>query len=366
MDTFDRERLAARLISGRERLLLNSDGGLRSFGLRPPTPFERHIAAEAAAQARAEATLEGVLSEAEVLSLLEKRGLWTQKDAHEYKTALENVDKLKVGMYLAKTSREVEVGRKTLDKTRALLRVLSAKRNEGRDKTLEQVAEGARIRAMIGMCLEREDGSPAFPRGYASDCSSLLDAASAAYAQSRASEAELRELARTEPWRSVWGSREACGGSVFPAPSSHLTDEQRLLVVWTRMYDNAAQDSDGPTDEVVADDDLFDGWMIHRRRSREDEASRRVKGLITNEKIANSNEVFVIGAAPGEAVSGLSPEELAAAERLNSPEAARLKAQRNAQVMRKGALHEAELTDVNQHLQAELHRMAVARAKGTG
>lgn len=364
LDPLDRDRLAARLVSGHETLLLDHDGAARPFGLRPPAPRDRLAAADAAARVRAEAAFAGVPAEADVLALLRARGLWTDKDDYEYKTAAENVDKLKVGMYLAKSAREREAGRAALEKTRGLLRALAARRGEGRERTAEGLAEAARVRALVGRCLERPDGSPAFPHGYEQDRSSLLDAACAAYAQTRAAEAELREVARTEPWRSVWSAREACGGAVFAGPASALTDEQRLLVVWTRMYDAAAQDPDGPDDAAAADDDLFDGWLIHRRRQREGDAARdRVGRAIQNEKIAGAGEVFVCAAAPGEAVTGLSPAELAAVEGMNTPEAARLKAQRAAQVAKAGALHEAQLADVNQMLKAEVARRAAQQGK---
>lgn len=364
MDVFERDRVAARLISGHETLTVQYDGGLRPFGLRPPTPADRLRAAEAAYAARNEALIQGVPTEDETLRLLERLGLWSDKDRHDLEVATKAVDKLKVGIYLAKTSRERDEARKALRKTRALIRTLSARKSEGRDKSAEGLAEAARIRSLVASCLDRPDGTPAFPGGFAHDTSLLLDAACQAYATTRAGEAEIREVARTEPWRSVWASREACP-AVFAAPASLLTDEQRLLVQWTRMYDNAAQDENAPGDEVVADDDWFDGWMIHRRQSRDKEAAKgRLNQLIGNEKIAGAQEVLVVGAAPGEVFSGLTPEEISTVESMNTPEAARLKAQRAALLAKKGAMHELEFPDVQQRLHMEFNQGMAARGRG--
>lgn len=353
MDVFDRERLAARLVSGHETFLLDFDGARRPFGLRPPTPADRLEAAEAACAARDEAALQGVLCEDDIVKVLRGRGLWNDRDENEYETARKNVDELKVQLFSASTQRLRETARAALAKTKPVLRVLSGRRGEGRDRSVEALAEAARVRSLVAACLLRADGSPAFPRGAADDCSLLLDTACHAYATSRASEAELREVARTEPWRSLWGSREACN-AVFPGPASGLTDEQKLLVAWTRVYDNAAQDPDGPDEEQTADDDAFDGWLIKRRRGKGDATKDRIERSITNPKIAGADEVMVIAALPGEAVSGLSPDEVAAVERLNSPAAARLKVERAAQVARRGALHEAELVDQKQRILMEL------------
>jgi hypothetical protein len=72
-------------------------------------------------------------------------------------------------------------------------------------------------------------------------------------------------VARTDPWRGVWAARRAEAG-VFGKPACDLTDEQRSVVGWSLLYDGARECPDCPPDDVLTDDDAFDGWLIKRRQ----------------------------------------------------------------------------------------------------
>tara|TARA_R100001377_G_scaffold59734_1_gene36058 strand:+ start:113 stop:466 length:354 start_codon:yes stop_codon:yes gene_type:complete len=52
---------------------------------------------------------------------------------------------------------------------------------------------------------------------------------------------------------------------------------------------------DCPSEKVIEDDDCLDGWFIVQQRKRDkDKKQQEVDGMITNPKIANSQEVFVV------------------------------------------------------------------------
>lgn len=69
---------------------------------------------------------------------------------------------------------------------------------------------------------------------------------------------EYRELARTDPWRSYWNSQKNGAFRV-------IGEEQQNLIMYSRMYDNAYKHMECPSDFVINDDDLFDGWLLHQR-----------------------------------------------------------------------------------------------------
>jgi hypothetical protein len=355
LDHHTRERLVARVLSGRERLVLPDGGRDRVFWLRPPTPLDRHLAAEVHAEAARDAELHGLPGDDDVLALLRRSGLWTDKDDRDLATATENVETLKVALYRAAfRRRDRDAAREMLARTRALVAELRARRHQFDFKTASGAAAVARGRFLVGRCLLRPDGAPVWPDDdFWRDDSPLLDEALREHTRTRLSEPELRELARTEPWRSVWACRHS-EGRVFGAPAAELTDEQRLLSVWSRLYDNAYEDPDCPPDEVVSDDDMFDGWMALRRREREkDTRKKRGEGLVGSDKVASMGEVFVVGARPQEAAAGHSPEDLAAIEELNDPEAAAVKAERMAALRRAGALHEHHMPDSRRDIAAQ-------------
>lgn len=61
------------------------------------------------------------------------------------------------------------------------------------------------------------------------------------------------------------------------------------------MYDSIAESPESPSDEIILDDDMLDGWLIIQRRERELRTKQKAaEDVISNEKIANSDEVFIV------------------------------------------------------------------------
>lgn len=365
MEHHARERHVARILCGSDRLVLSENGVFRPFWLRPVTPQDRYLASEVFAETAEEAELNGLLTDAEALSLLVDQGLWTDEDEKTLKTATDNIDNLKADMFrMALREREREVARSMLGRTRALQAELLARKHQFDFKTTTGVAAVARGRFLVGRCLLRDNKEPVWTGdSFWREESSLLDNAVQAFTRTRLSEAQLRELARNEPWRSIWSCRHS-EGSVFGKPAAELSDEQRLLTVWSRLYDNSYEDPECPPDDVVNDDDMFDGWMIVRRRQREkDVRKRRAESTLENKKIAESGEVFIVGAMPGEAVVNHTPADIAAIEDMNDEQAAGTKAERMAAIKRAGAIHEHHLPDSRRDIAAQFAAGMRERAK---
>ena len=100
----------------------------------------------------------------------------------------------------------------------------------------------------------------------------------------------LREIVRTDPWRSYWGS--APKHNIFGSTSKELNLIQRSAVLFAKMYENVYQNPDCPPDDVFEDDDMFDGWMIKERIKREkDKDKKAVDNMAGN---AKGGEVFLV------------------------------------------------------------------------
>lgn len=94
----------------------------------------------------------------------------------------------------------------------------------------------------------------------------------------------LRLLARTEPWRSIWGANKNC--------FRKIGDEQRMLVVFTKMYDNVWEHPERPPDGVIDDDDMLDGWFIHMKKKVEEERRETFKNKL-EQRHGDAKEIFV-------------------------------------------------------------------------
>ena len=102
--------------------------------------------------------------------------------------------------------------------------------------------------------------------------------------------AQSRELARSEPWRNYWGSDKS---NLFGRPAIDLTEEQRSLVLYSKMYDGAYEHPDCPEEDVIKDDDMFDGWMIFQRRKREKKKTANQVDSVLGAKQREAEELFI-------------------------------------------------------------------------
>ena len=83
------------------------------------------------------------------------------------------------------------------------------------------------------------------------------------------SESEIRAVARSPIWKSLWASK-GYGFKLFVTrKNADMTINQKNLVTWSRVYDNVHESMDAPTDRVIEDDDMLDGWFIVQSRKRE-------------------------------------------------------------------------------------------------
>lgn len=112
------------------------------------------------------------------------------------------------------------------------------------------------------------------------------------YNKSSLSPENIRYLAKTTPWVNIWPSAKS-NGQIFNRYGAELTIEQRLLLMWSRMYDNINESVDCPTNEVINDDDLLDGWMIKQRKKNKEETKKGNSGLGLS-RTGQHEEVYIV------------------------------------------------------------------------
>jgi hypothetical protein len=102
----------------------------------------------------------------------------------------------------------------------------------------------------------------------------------------------FRSIARSDAWRSYWSASGE--QSIFNGPIVSWTDEQKTLVVISKMYDGARESMDSPEEHIYEDDDMFDGWIITQRRESEKQKNKNriEKGI--GDKHQKAGEVFVV------------------------------------------------------------------------
>lgn len=317
--------------------------------LRPASREARYEAQEAYEEAYAEASLDGCYSEGELLDFLMDKGLWSDRLQGEMAQLEHDIEEFKVKLVgLAFRSAEKRAGKLALARAKARHEEVFSLRHSHDHLTAHGVASMVKVRHLLASSLYYSDGRRLI--GSLDEASPLFENACEAFLGSRLSDTALREVARTDPWRPVWAARKSCG-SVFGAAAADLTDEQLRLAVWSGMYENVSAHPECPADEVLEDDDLLDGWFILQRRARaQRDVERRADDVVTNEKVRNSDEVYIVAQ---------TPEDVARVEALNDEAARQAKRSRAEAIKARGAVQHVDLPDMRMWA-----RMQAAQKKG--
>lgn len=353
-----RELLVARILAGCLRCKVKTEDGQQvTVVLRKPPLEQIYVAHELYFSYMRELEEAGCMNENEMIEFMIREGFWSVKEQETLDTMIKNIEEFKVKLYqLTFKANEKRAARKALDKSKEVATELSTKKQVFNHLTSTGAASLLKAKYLIAMSAHHINGEPLYTEDsfWQSDpfiFEQLVDY----YLRTRLDDATYRDIARNEPWRSIWNTKKS-EGSVFGTPAANLSDEQRTLVVWSGIYDSIYEHPECPPDEVVADDDILDGWMILQRRKRNESSDKnKAESLIENEKIRTSGEVFL----PADTIADAKK-----IDSLNDQHAQMLKRQRLSTARKKGVVHEAEMPDSAMEISAELNRMMTGHMRG--
>jgi len=163
----------------------------------------------------------------------------------------------------------------------------------------------------------------------------------------------FRVLARSEIWRTYWSANK---DFIFNKATSEWTDEQKTLVVISKMYDSAYEHPECPIDSVIEDDDMFDGWMIIQKRENEKaKKNNRNNKMLEDKKLGNAKEVFLVAN---------SKEEAQNIYDLNDTHSRHIIKERNQVILNaKSDIPEAKLPDVQRDLVVQNNQQFIQSRK---
>ena len=116
--------------------------------------------------------------------------------------------------------------------------------------------------------------------------------------------------------------------------------------MWSQLYDNIQESMDAPTNEVVEDDDVLDGWFVIQAKKRQKEKLEKEFNAKTGDKVKNSDEVYVMSS---------SVEENELIENMNDLNSRRIKKERAQTLSSKGAVRQHEFKDEILDKRAEIN-----------
>jgi hypothetical protein len=343
MSPSQREVRIAQVVAGRKRVRL----GGRIVVLATPDRDGRLFAAEIHEYILEQAALRGIPTAAEAELILIERGLLSVENQTRLEKLPDDIDAAKLAIWenWGRGDSEDEA-RRRLARLRSERDTLTTRRDALTQITRESAASGARARMLAGCSIHLE-GRPHWSNPWSDweQPDHLVDEAVAALVNGRLGEADLRELARTDPWRGTWATAERCGRGVWDAAACDLSDEQRDLSLWSAHYESIRNCPSPPPDGVLEDDDALDGWLVARRKEREASNARGLMDQVRSKKIREADEVFLVVK---------NPIEAARVELLNDGAAAFAKARKMNHLKKHGTVRELDMPDIAERLHAEV------------
>jgi hypothetical protein len=293
----------------------------------------------------------GTFLKEEIPQVLIEKDLYSPFDDQDIEKYKKDIEELKYQCYKNfHRVKELQSLKYLIKKTEDAINKIYRKKNQLDHVTCEGVASLAQWNWII----ERSTYYVETDRSY--DWQSIsLSTVMGIYEDSVILNEDFRAIARSNGWRPIWNLGKKTG-DLFSNPSSMLTRDQIMLASFSSMYDSVYESPESPPDKVIEDDDCLDGWFIDQRKKNEKyKREQEAENIITNKKIANSSEIFIVAQ---------SPEEIGYVDSLNSVQSRQIKKGRMEQMMDKGTIKDIEFNDVLLDLQMQQNNSIINKAKG--
>jgi len=285
-----------------------------------------------------EYTYTDLLTDDELENFLLEYEYWSPELEAEVKTLIDNMEQLKVDLYnYVFRERERLTARKLLEVSRNRYHELYAQKHCFDYLTINGLSTLIKSQFVIYSTLCDKQGKRLFnPKNFWLDPEHISTTALNKYNAALLNESGYREISRTDPWRSAWNIRG--NNDMFGKFPVDYSDEQRIVTTWSSLYDRVYESSDCPDDEIIEDDDILDGWMIIKRRERNDNAiKRRGENTLKNDRIANSDEIFIVAN---------SNDDIRRVDSMNDNVGKLLKKQRSNVLLKEKEVKDTDLPDI--------------------
>jgi hypothetical protein len=273
--------------------------------------------------------------------ILKDKKIWTPKLENEYEAITSEVKSLQrqtSGLkFQKKEKKKIEAA---IKKLKNRIEEINFIKNQLWSTTIDFLAKTAKDHFII------QNISDIKPNIDISDNANLLQLLLVYYNKGGITEAEYREIARTDPFRVYWRLSKETGTSLFNRNAAELTDHQYMLLSYALFYDFCFESLNRPDDEIINDDIAIDTWYRN-----EIDRIKKERGESELNKTATGQEVFIMADA----------ETAKDIYELNSPiSRAKIKT-REKVINEKGVVDHMQLPDVQQDLRIAANQMSFQR-----
>jgi hypothetical protein len=282
----------------------------------------------------------------ESYDLLKEQGKWTQEMEKELEGIQKDIESISSSLNSIKFNKSAtRAAKATIEKGKRRVRDLVITKNQLFSASIEFFCERIRRRFLISKIANLAETE------MLSNTKFVDTLAVYYFEESGISESQIRELARTDPWRLYWATSKDTGTTLFPHSAVEMTDLQYLLVSWTKVYDFAFNSTNRPTQDIIEDNDKFDVWYRAEIDRIESDTAR--SAIEQESGKHGGTETFIIA----------DEEGAKDVYKLNTIESRQRVLSRQKALDNKLELKELDLPDVKAGVKMELNRMAATEAK---
>lgn len=310
--------------------------------VKPLTIEQNYQASLVYNKAYEQAMIDEIMSEDQIHEWMLENKLWSYDDDNKTERFKNDLEKLKIEIYNNRNDKKLR------ERIRLYIRAGEKQLAEHlRNKSLyyQNSREGYALSEKVSWIIKNTTFYKDRPYKFREiSLSYVVDE----WQNSVLSESIIRELAREEPWKSIWSIKTSSNANLFTNKDGELTINQKNLVLWSQIYDNIQESLECPNNDVIKDDDMLDGWFLIQSKKREKEKLEKdFESGTRNEKIKNAGEVYVV-------VDPKDKESMERIESMNDPIANAIKRQRFNVIKEKSGAYQHDFADEKQKMQMQI------------
>lgn len=322
----------ARILSGKVFVEYNS----QKFYIIQPDFFQLAQSEQIYKESLAKASLLGCLTQKDMLDVLLYNNIWLPSYQKELDDFPHKIEDLQVELYNSFINfKRVDMIRKQLSNLRKRFEFLNSILNNYFVFTAEAIANNERLKINIwnGLYNIVDNSKVDYPISLVNDA--FLNHILHQYIQNKIDNLEIREISKNAQWKIKWLNYKVLHN--FPFDISRMTEEQELLIMWSRYYDNILESGECPSNQVVEDNDMIDGWaIIQNKKNNKDKIDIHTKG--------NASEVFIVAD---------TKEDAKRVHEMNDTYSEMLRKQKLALVAKKGIIEDQNLPESRREIIAQ-------------
>jgi hypothetical protein len=234
---------------------------------------------------------DGWISSGEIENYLKYFNIWNNDKAKLLEGLPKELNKYKIQLYLnfnhPENKKQIKETIKSLNKQ---INELTNDKQSFDYLSLDSYALGLKNQFIISQTVYHNN-ELVFNGNFEDTDSTLLEKIILEIHRNSLSAYTLKTISRHDLWKSYW---DASKERIFKSPAIEWTDEQISLINLSKMLDSIREHPECPNDEIIADFDALDGWLLHQQEKMEKEKKKQAISDKYGLDKQNGSEVFLV------------------------------------------------------------------------